>query len=84
MDEDEWAALHPLLSFSDEENRSRRDRYGVAALAKYHEFTGFEETNANALWHHRASLYGPPCSACGKPLRTPQANFCAACGKVRE
>lgn len=82
VDEDEWATVRPLLSFSS--GVTRRDEYGAAALAKYHEFTGFEETNVNALWHHRASLYGSPCSGCGKPLRTPQANFCAACGKIRE
>jgi len=48
--------------------------------AGYEMFTGAEETNPNAIWHHRASLYGPPCPDCGKPLRTPQARLCAACG----
>jgi hypothetical protein len=49
-------------------------------LRRYRELTGFEETNPNAVWHHVTSLYGPPCASCGKPLRTPQARLCAACG----
>lgn len=51
--------------------------------AEYTRLTGFPETNANAVFHHRLSLYGPPCAACGKPLRTPQARYCAACGAGR-
>jgi hypothetical protein len=42
--------------------------------------TGLRETNINAIWHHRIAEYGPPCGACGKPLRTPKARLCAACG----
>jgi hypothetical protein len=53
-------------------------------LDEYNRITGFGEINANAVWHHRISLYGPPCHSCGKPLRSPQARLCAACGAVRE
>ncbi|MGY8684164.1 hypothetical protein Q2941_41390 [Bradyrhizobium sp. UFLA05-153] len=49
-------------------------------LRRYFEITGFDETNANAVWHHPINLYGPPCVSCGKPLPTPQARLCAACG----
>src|SRR5690349_17839582 len=52
-------------------------------LDEYNRITGFGETNANAVWHHRVSLYGPPCQSCGKPLRSPSARFCAACGAPR-
>lgn len=56
---------------------------GEQALATYERITGFKETNPLALYHHRLSLYGPPCSECGKPLRTPAANCCAACSAPR-
>ncbi len=52
-------------------------------LHRYRTLTGFDETNADALWHHRISLFGPPCTRCGKPLRTPRAKHCAECGAWR-
>ena len=54
--------------------------YGVGALEKYFQLTGFRETNVNALWHHRVVNFGPACRVCGKPLRTPRAKMCAECG----
>ena len=51
--------------------------------AGYTLFTGEPETVANAVWHHVASQYGPPCEHCGKPLRTPRARWCPACGGWR-
>jgi len=50
-------------------------------LNEYERVTGYHETNPNAIYHHVLSLYGPPCSHCGKPLRTPQARFCGSCMK---
>ena len=55
-----------------------------AALALYETLTGVRETNPLALWHHRASFYGPPCRECGIPLRTPQASPGVACGARRD
>jgi hypothetical protein len=95
LDEREWQELEPLLVLSLEDVKRHRAEHastlpdalsnglGRRALARYREITGFEETNANALWHHRLSLYGPACTACGKPLRTPRASFCASCGSPR-
>ena len=56
-----------------------RETFGNAnldpVLQEYERLTGFHETNINAIYHHVASLYGPPCSCCGKPLRTPEQGF---------
>ena len=46
----------------------------------YEQLTGATGLDAAHILKHRLSLYGPPCSVCGKPLRTPQARMCAACG----
>ena len=51
-------------------------------LAEYELITGFRETNPNAIFHHRLSLYGPACHFCGKPLRTPAAKLCGNCMKA--
>ena len=56
------------------------ERLPDVALKRYAQITGFRETNINAIYHHRISLHGGPCPRCGKPFRTPQARFCAACG----
>lgn len=74
LDESEWAEIRPYLLRSLEPNKLQ------PALDIYERQTGYCETNINAIWHHRIALYGPPCKKCGKPLRTPKAKLCAACG----
>jgi hypothetical protein len=94
LDEEEWAEVQPLLSNAIEQIKRYRETHGVSlseanekgyggeALERYFQITGFRETNANALWHHRLSDFGPSCGACGKPLRTPHARLCAECGEI--
>lgn len=62
----------------DNQNRFKK------LLDYYNELTGFEERNPNAILHHFADMYGPDCEVCGKPYRTHQATFCAACGNKRK
>lgn len=92
FEEREWNLIarhlhHAIEQIKDDRERhnasldeARRQGYGRAALTLYAEPTGYREAQADNLWHRRASLFGPACAACGKPLRTPRATLCAACG----
>jgi hypothetical protein len=95
LTEEEWQEVGPYLTNAIEHVKAYRQEHGCSlseameqsfgqqALANYERLTGFKETNPNALYHHRISVYGPPCSHCGKPLRTPQARVCAMCSTPR-
>jgi hypothetical protein len=53
-------------------------------LDAYRRITGSDhEGHPSLLMHHRVSTHGPICRGCGKPLRTPKASYCAACGTKR-
>lgn len=92
LDESEFERVDRLLHDGIQATKAFRQRHGVPlegvpkerlfqpALDEYERLTGFHETNANALYHHRISLYGPPCEQCGKVLRTPVASKCFECG----
>ena len=75
LEEHEWAELLPYLQQGSGGAQEVR--------ARYKQITGFDEPNPIAIWHHRFSLFGPPCEVCGKPLRTPRAKLCAECGNSR-
>ena len=68
------------LSLAD----ARQYGWGLSALERYYELNGYQETVSDNLFHHCLCLLGPPCLACGKPLRTPQAKFCAECGTAKD
>jgi hypothetical protein len=91
LDEAEWAEVSPYLNsyisaikaYREEHQvglAEARERISDMACAVYERLTGVHETNPNAIYHHRLSLYGPPCPSCGRLLRTPRASFCASCG----
>ena len=96
LEEHEWEQVQPSLVKGLEQIKQYRQAHGVSiteardavlygkeALEKYFRITGYRETNIDALWHHRLGQFGPPCHACGKPLRTPRAKLCAECGALR-
>lgn len=81
LDEDEYRLVKS--NYGEKGSGSKAEiveRFYGPVLREYERITGFHETNPIAVHHHRLSLYGPPCSKCAKPLRTPRASFCAACG----
>jgi len=78
-DADEYRQVAALLDQGRGE--SRREQIFGAFLQEYERITGYHETNPNALFHHRISLYGSPCAHCGKPLRTPRGKLCGSCIK---
>ena len=51
---------------------------------EYQAITGVFEPDPKVIMHHRLALYGPECTKCGKPLMTPDAVSCGACGHRRE
>jgi hypothetical protein len=93
LDESEWLTVTaPWAGRPSHEAAQHSAAAGAKGLqarrewvvSEYREITGSSETNAEAIMHHRLADYGPPCAACGKPLRTMRASFCAACGKKAE
>ena len=95
LTEAEWEIVSSELANGVEQIKAYREKhhcslaearakgFGQKALALYENMTGFRETNPDALFHHRLSIYGPSCRTCHKPLRTQQATSCAACGSCR-
>lgn len=91
LDEQEFAEIAPLHTQGLQSVKEYRENTGMPLedvplaehfqpmLERYEAITGFRETNPNAVWHHRLSLYGPPCKNCGKPLRSPRARLCGSC-----
>jgi len=50
----------------------------------YEHMTGYRANHGKTFFHHRISIYGPPCPQCDLPLRTPRAKLCPKCGWHRD
>ena len=85
LNEEEFTIAYKLWSECVDARKPGVDRLirFKPLLDYYKSVTGEEETEPNAIMHHRIAQYGPPCENCGKPYRTPQASFCPACGNKR-
>ena len=85
LDEDEFAIAYKLYGEAFPRIKSGMSiEEGFQPLMEYYKSTtGFDGGHHNAIMHHRLAIYGPACEQCGKPLRTPRAAFCAACGKYK-
>ncbi len=92
LDEAEYAVIHDIYMECLEKTKNYRKETGISldktplndffkpVCEEYERLTGYKGFNHNAIMHHRLYIYGPPCQRCGKPLRTPRAKMCAACG----
>lgn len=85
LDEQEFEIAKELYkqAFSNRQGVSLKDRF-KPLLEYYNTLTDFDETEPNAIMHHRIAQYGPICEKCKKPYRTPLASFCAVCGNKRQ
>jgi hypothetical protein len=91
LDEDEYGEIACLYKEGMSATKEFRQRWGIplerASIEQrfqpvrthYERLTGMKECHENAILHHRLSLYGPPCSHCRKPLRSPTAKLCGSC-----
>jgi hypothetical protein len=96
LDDNEFEQITTLLSAADQELPEYREAFNIPdgdvtvdellrpVFDVYEKMTGVRTSNTSEIMHHRLSLYGPPCSSCGKLLRTPQAAKCLMCGKAKE
>lgn len=87
LDEDEYKIINDLYrECMKRAEEIRRDKGSSLKEAfepvsdAYEKITGLKDFHHNTNMHHRISIYGPPCSKCGKPLRTSRVKMCAACG----
>ena len=83
LNEEEYVRAYELYGQGIRAKEGTRQERFQPLLDFYFGLTGEKETEPNAVMHHRIAQYGPPCENCGKPYRTPQAAFCAACGHKR-
>jgi len=92
LDEIEWQQISPLLIDAAAEIIEYRVKYNCdlftarknvkpEAMNKFEELTGIPGIHFEIIYHHRLSDWGPECEHCGHLLRTPNASFCANCGK---
>jgi hypothetical protein len=76
LEEEEFWRVFMLFNTGVGNGRERL--YGPLSR-EYERITGVPMQYGREYLHHRLALYGPPCKACGKPLRSRRAKLCGAC-----
>ncbi|WP_223644759.1 hypothetical protein [Corallococcus sp. EGB] len=84
LDEEEFEEVSNLYRGAFRSSEPTLEARFAPVSRAYERLTGYAGCHPNVVIHHRIAQYGPPCRACGKPLRTPEARYCAACGTVRQ
>ena len=97
LDENEYTVIDNLYIECLEQVKDYRKRHKTSLADtpidelyeplkhEYDRITGMHTNyHQDEIRKHRLARYGPPCHMCGKPLRTPEAKRCVACGAVRE
>ena len=77
LDEAEYAAVVVKRKRDPEQPLSKHIQF-LGVLNEYERITGYRETNPNAVYHHRLSLYGPPCEKCSRPYAPQRQSFAEA------
>ena len=94
LNEEEWAAVSPLLGNAIGEIKEYRRLHRVdlktaianvkpAATEMFRKLTGMPNVHFDVIYHHRLSDWGPECSECKFLLRTNKASHCVNCGADR-
>ena len=76
LDEEEFWRVYRL--FNTGMGNARERLYGPMSR-EYERITGAPMRYGREPFHHRLALFGPPCTNCSKPLRSPQAKLCGTC-----
>jgi hypothetical protein len=76
LDEEEYWPIFMLMNTGV---GNGRERIWGPIMREYERITGVRLLDGYEILHHRLAFFGPPCKACGKPLRSPRAKFCGTC-----
>ena len=92
LEPDEWAQIEAIddayfrtIHTSKERVRGKAI-WWVERITKFRELSGDPSAGSDgqcSIDKHRTEAVGPPCEECRRPLRSPEATMCAACGAKR-
>ncbi len=92
LNEQEWGEIEPylanamkaILKYQEEyecDLHTARMNCKPEATAAFETITGVPGVHFEAMYHHRLGRWGNECDECGYLFRTPNARYCANCGR---